>query len=70
MYVWNFAYKQARKGQWETIARDSARFRRRIVATGLKISKVFENTHRNKIYDNIYTYTVDNNFNTNNNTDC
>lgn len=51
MYVWSFAYKQARKGQWETIARDFSRFNRRIVAADLEISKVLEMAHRDTIYN-------------------
>lgn len=30
MYVWSFAYAQARKDQWQEIARDRVRFRRKI----------------------------------------
>lgn len=52
MHVWSFAYQQSRIGQWEMIARDSARFHRRIEATGLKISKVLEIRHRETIYNN------------------
>ena len=30
MFVWNFAYKQARKGTWEADALDRLRFQKRV----------------------------------------
>lgn len=33
MCVWMYAYKKARRGEWEQIARDRERFRMRIART-------------------------------------
>lgn len=40
MYVWQFAYRQARLAHWERIARDSARFSERIKSMELIISPI------------------------------
>lgn len=34
LHVWTYAYKQARKSDWEQLTRDRARFERRIQKCG------------------------------------
>lgn len=50
MYTWTFAYKQARKGDWEMLARDRCRFQRRIAEIQAKIDYVLESNHRDTVY--------------------
>jgi len=50
MIAWSFAYKQARKGEWERMARDRERFRNRIANIASHISWIFTSAHRNKMY--------------------
>ena len=40
--VWDFAYRDARKGYWEQVARDRCRFKRRIGHTELILKPVLE----------------------------
>lgn len=40
MCVWQFAYKQARTDQWQKIARDQERFKRKIEELDEKISPI------------------------------
>ena len=55
MYVYLFAAQKARKGEWEEMARDSMRFKRRIMREFEPVlSKVLTIKHRNKIYNNLY----------------
>lgn len=50
MIAWGYAYKQARRGQWEMLARDRNRFQRRIQEAFSTISAVLDPIHRNRIY--------------------
>ena len=43
MYVWSFAYQEARKGRWHLLRVDNDRFRRRIDQIDCIISPVLEN---------------------------
>lgn len=61
--AWDFAYRMARKGNWEQIARDTERFQRRIKCLEPILIKVINIKHRDKVYNNVI---MDNN-NTNNN---
>ena len=55
MYVWKYAYKNARIGNWETAARDRDRFERRIKREYEPLlEKVLNNVHRQKMYKLIY----------------
>lgn len=45
-HVWDFAYRQSRKGFWEEAARDRARFRNRIKNLEEVISPVLMAEHR------------------------
>lgn len=50
LHVWNYAYREARKGPWMRIALDRYRFKRRIALIGSNISNVFDKHHRMKIF--------------------
>jgi len=49
MWTWYFAHRQARIGEWETLARDRARFNDRINKLDTIISPVLSKKHRNII---------------------
>lgn len=49
MYTWSYAYWAARKGKWDQIARDHARFERRIQEIGREISHVLKDDHRQSV---------------------
>lgn len=51
MYVWNFAYRSARQGEWQIYARDHERFGFRIQQTSVLLNKILMAEHRNKIYN-------------------
>ncbi|XP_053685440.1 uncharacterized protein LOC128735014 [Sabethes cyaneus] len=48
--VWDFAYRQARKGEWETAARDRERFRKRIEETEPILKPVFDRCVRETVF--------------------
>uniref|UniRef100_A0A182WMK0 PP1c_bdg domain-containing protein n=1 Tax=Anopheles minimus TaxID=112268 RepID=A0A182WMK0_9DIPT len=50
MRVWNFAYRQARKGDWETTARDNERFQKRIAELEPVLTPALQPALRDKIY--------------------
>lgn len=50
MHAWNFAYRAARKGHWEDVARDRDRFQQRIERTCVYLNPVLTPEHREKIY--------------------
>ncbi|XP_048522133.1 protein phosphatase 1 regulatory subunit 15A isoform X2 [Dendroctonus ponderosae] len=50
MIKWSFAYEAARKGHWETYARDRCRFKDRILRVERNIKLVLDPKHRAKIY--------------------
>ncbi|XP_011194576.1 uncharacterized protein LOC105219925 [Zeugodacus cucurbitae] len=51
MYAWSYAYKSARKGHWESLARDRDRFRKRIENTSKYINPILTPEHRSFIYN-------------------
>lgn len=53
MCTWDYEYWTARKGEWEQIARDRARFERRIQDIGRKILDVLKDDHRQKILERL-----------------
>ena len=56
MYAWDFAYRNARRGHWEQIARDRKRFQRRIVQIAAIIEPVLKkhiNCERNLCTHNV-----------------
>lgn len=50
MRTWDFAYRQARKGEWEMAARDRERFKKRIHETEDVLSIVFDKNVRDRVY--------------------
>lgn len=50
LYVWQYAYREARKGKWEQTARDRHRFQRRISDLENVISPILTLHHREQIY--------------------
>lgn len=50
--VWDYAYRNARRGQWCTMAIDRMRFKHRIQTVEKQISYIFESTHRSIICEN------------------
>uniref|UniRef100_A0AAR5Q549 Protein DP71L n=2 Tax=Dendroctonus ponderosae TaxID=77166 RepID=A0AAR5Q549_DENPD len=50
MIKWSYAYEAARKGHWETYARDRCRFKDRILRVERNIKLVLDPKHRAKIY--------------------
>lgn len=50
MRTWDFAYRLARKGEWEMAARDRERFKKRIHETEDVLSIVFDKNVRDRVY--------------------
>lgn len=51
LVVWDFAYRNARKSDWEKVYLDKLRFKRRIKDCEIELSNVFSKTHRMLIYN-------------------
>lgn len=51
MYTWNYAYRAARKGHWETFVRDRERFKLRIQRTAVCLEPVLRKAHRQYIFE-------------------
>lgn len=50
MHTWDFAYRAARKGEWQEIARDRDRFQQRIRRVAPILNNVLTCNHREKVY--------------------
>ncbi|KAL1403209.1 hypothetical protein quinque_015743, partial [Culex quinquefasciatus] len=50
MRVWDYAYRQARKSEWEIAARDRAWFKRRIENTEPVLGPIFDRDLRERVY--------------------
>lgn len=50
MHTWDFAYRAARKGDWQEIARDRDRFQQRIKRVAPTINIILNSNHREKVY--------------------
>lgn len=55
MIAWDYALRAARVGPWETIARDSVRFKNRISRTASVLDPVLQSSHRENIYKERFT---------------
>ncbi|XP_068146040.1 LOW QUALITY PROTEIN: uncharacterized protein PPP1R15 [Drosophila tropicalis] len=51
MRTWNFAYRAARKGDWQVYSRDRDRFQQRINRLAPILSTVLSSKHREKVYN-------------------
>lgn len=51
MVKWDFAYRAARLGPWEEMARDRERFKDRIYSIGRILEPVLSSHVRNKIWN-------------------
>lgn len=54
--VWDFAYREARKGNWETFVRDRDRFKRKIELFAPVLEKILEPSHREKVLERLRNY--------------
>lgn len=50
LYVWLYAYREARKGKWEQAARDRHRFKSKIFDLEIVISPILRLPHRAQIF--------------------
>lgn len=50
MIVWEYAYRQARKGDWQTLALDRYRFQTRIHNVEKHLCEILQADHRDFIY--------------------
>lgn len=50
MIKWNFAYRAARRGPWEEMARDRDRFKGRIHRVGRELNQILNTQHRDCIW--------------------
>lgn len=48
--VWNYAYREARRGKWEQTGRDRDRFHRKIIDLKDIISPILTFQHREKVF--------------------
>lgn len=67
MHTWSYAYRAARKGEWEMYARDRERFKLRIQRAALTLNPILDREHRQKIYEKRFVNLYDNDDNNNNN---
>lgn len=52
---WNYAYRQARIGNWEEAARDRDRFKRRIIMCEKVLEPIFNINNRDQMYKRFCT---------------
>lgn len=52
MIKWDYAYRAARRGPWEEMARDRERFRGRICCISRILDPILTKKHRECIYQN------------------
>jgi hypothetical protein len=50
MIVWRYAYEQARRGQWQSVAVDRQRFEKRIGEVYKVLEDILKTDHRMRIY--------------------
>lgn len=56
MVVWSFAYKEARRGDYQKMWVDQCRFEKRIKMCEKSISKILDCNHRYKMYNYIMSF--------------
>lgn len=52
MVKWDYAYRAARKGPWEEMARDNERFKGRINSISAVLNPILTNNHRSQVWQN------------------
>jgi len=55
-YVWQFAYQQARKSEWEQYARDRDRFARRILESEQVLNPIINPQHHERVFASLYPH--------------
>jgi len=55
-YVWQFAYQQARKSEWQQYARDHDRFARRILESELVVNTIINSQHCERVFVSLYPH--------------
>ena len=63
MRVWDFAYRSARRGEWETFARDRDRFKKIINRIGNVLHPILDSQHRMKVHKGRFEKSCDENSN-------
>jgi len=53
-YVWQFAYQQACKSEWEQCARDRDRFASRILQSEKVLNPIVNSQHRERVFASLY----------------
>ena len=56
MITWNYAYRAARKGQWEEMARDHERFKGRVNSIAAVLNPILTNKHRSKVWQERFAH--------------
>ena len=59
MVAWSFAYRKARKGDWERYSRDEMRFRCKVKEVENKIAWCLAPVHRNAVWTARYTHAAE-----------
>lgn len=53
LWIWTFAYNQARRNTWESAALDRIRFGQRIEEAALILNPILDLSHRNNVYEKL-----------------
>ncbi|XP_018340254.1 PREDICTED: uncharacterized protein LOC108747348 isoform X2 [Trachymyrmex septentrionalis] len=56
MVTWNYAYRAARRGPWEEIARDNERFKKRIKSIAIVLDPILKSKHRSQIWQERFAF--------------
>lgn len=56
--AWKYAYREARKGQWEQVGRDRERFEKKIKDLSQTITPILATAHRQRIFDERFSSTA------------
>lgn len=49
--TWDYAHRQARKGNWMEVGRDRGRFRDRTLRVGTQLKPVLSAQHRERVFN-------------------
>ncbi|XP_018398378.1 PREDICTED: uncharacterized protein LOC108776301 isoform X2 [Cyphomyrmex costatus] len=56
MVTWNYAYRAARRGPWEEIARDNERFKGRIKSIAIVLDPILKSKHRSQVWQERFAF--------------